>query len=204
MRWLPLERAEVTAVTWNGSGYPARLKEIADQPAVLFCKGTLLARDQQSAEIVGTRNPMIYGNEVTSLLSRGLVETGLTVVSSLALGIDGVAHRTALENNGWTIAVIAGGLDRVYPEEHTGLFRQVQQYGAVVSEQALGVRPGAKSFPRRNRLISGLSIGSVVVEAAEGSWCPSYGLPRPGARPRSVLRTGKYFLSGQRFHQPDD
>ena len=199
-----LERAEVIAVTWNDSGYSARLKEIADLPAVLSYKRALLASDQQSVVIVGTRNPTTYGKEVTSLLSRGLVEAGLTVISGLALGIDGVAHRTALENNGRTIAVMAGGLDRVYPEEHTGLFRQVQQYGAVVSEQALGVRPGAKSFPRRNRLISGLSIGSVVVEAAEGSWCPSYGLPRPGARPRSVLRTGKYFLSGQRFHQPDD
>ena len=90
---------------------------------MLVYKGTLLARDQQSAAIVGARNPTIYGNEVTSLLSRGLVETGLTVVSSLALGIDGVAHRTALENNGRTIAVMAGGQDRVYTKEHTGLFR---------------------------------------------------------------------------------
>jgi len=164
-----LERSEAIAVTWNDSGYPARLKEIADPPAVLFDKGTLLVSDQQSAAIVGTRNPTTYGNEVTSFLSSGLVEAGLTVVSGLALGIDGVAHRTALENNGRTIAVMAGGLDRVYPKEHTGLFRQVQEYGAVVSEQALGVRPDAKSFPRRNRLISGLSIGSVVIEAAEGS-----------------------------------
>ena len=125
MRWLPLGRAEVTAVTWNGSGYPARLKEIADPPAVLSYKGTLLASDQQSVVIVGTRNPMTYGKEVTSLLSRGLVEAGLTVIRGLALGIDGVAHRTALENNGRTIAVMAGSLDRVYPEEHAGLFRLV-------------------------------------------------------------------------------
>ena len=102
------------------------------------------------------------------MLSRGLVEAGLTLVSDLALGIDGVAHRIALENNGRTIAVMAGGLDRVYPKEHTDLFRQVQEYGAVVSGQTLGVRPDAKNFPRRNRLISGLSIGSVVVEPAEG------------------------------------
>ena len=120
-----LERAEVIAVTWNDSGYPARLKEIADPPAVLSYKGTLLASDRQSVVIVGTRNPMTYGKEVTSLLSRGLVEAGLTVISGLALGIDGVAHRTALENNGRTIAVMAGSLDRVYPEEHAGLFRLV-------------------------------------------------------------------------------
>ncbi|MBC8279297.1 MAG: DNA-protecting protein DprA, partial [Chloroflexi bacterium] len=95
-----LERAEVTAVTWNHSGYPARLKEIADPPAVLFYKGTLLASDEQSVAIVGTRNPTTYGKEVTALLSRGLVEAGLTVVSGLALGIDGVAHRTTLDTGG--------------------------------------------------------------------------------------------------------
>jgi DNA processing protein len=103
------------------------------------------------------------------VLSRGLAETGLTVVSGLALGIDGIAHRAALESGGRTIAVLAGGLDNVYPKEHSGLFRQVQEQGAVISEQPLGVRPDSRSFPRRNRLISGVSLGSVVVEAAEGS-----------------------------------
>ena len=102
-------------------------------------------------------------------MSRGLAETGLTVVSGLALGIDGIAHRTALESGGRTIAVLAGGLDSVYPKDHTDLFRQVQEQGAVISEQPLGVRPDSRSFPRRNRLISGVSLGSVVVEAAEGS-----------------------------------
>ena len=98
-----------------------------------------------------------------------MAETGLTVVSGLALGIGGVAHRTALESGGRTIAVMAGGLDSVYPKEHNGLFKQVQEQGAVISEQPLGVRPKARSFPRRNRLISGVSLGSVVIEAAEGS-----------------------------------
>ena len=164
-----LERAEVTAVTWNGPGYPARLKEIADPPAVLYYKGTLLPVDDRSVAIVGTRSPTSYGREAAALLSRGLAETGLTVVSGLALGIDGVAHRAALESGGRTIAVLAGGLDRVYPREHTALFRQVQEQGAVVSEEPLGVRPDRRSFPRRNRLISGVSLGSVVIEAAEGS-----------------------------------
>ena len=91
------------------------------------------------------------------------------MVSGLALGIDGIAHRTALENGGRTIAVLAGGLDSVYPKEHNGLFRQIQDQGAVISEQPLGVRPDSRSFPRRNRLISGVSLCSVVVEAAEGS-----------------------------------
>ena len=164
-----LERAGVTAVTWNDLGYPARLKEIADPPPVLFYKGTLLASDDRSVAIVGTRSPTTYGREAAAVLSRGLVQAGLTVVSGLALGIDGVAHRAALENGGRTIAVMAGGLDGVYPKDHTALCEQVQEQGAVVSEQALGVRPDSRSFPRRNRLISGMSLGSLVIEAAEGS-----------------------------------
>ncbi|MCH8893867.1 MAG: DNA-processing protein DprA [Chloroflexi bacterium] len=164
-----LERAGVTAVTWNHSGYPSRLKEIADPPPVLFYKGTLLPEDDRSVAIVGTRSPTTYGREAAAVLSRGLAQAGITVVSGLALGIDGVAHRAALENGGRTIAVLAGGLDRVYPKDHTVLCGQVQEQGAVVSEQPLGVRPDSRSFPRRNRLISGLSLGSVVVEAAEGS-----------------------------------
>ncbi len=164
-----LERAGVTAVTWNHSGYPARLKEIADPPAVLFYKGTLLAGDDRPVAIVGTRSPTTYGREVAAVLSRGLAQAGLTVVSGLALGIDGVAHGTALENGGRTIAVLAGGLDRVYPRDHARLFEQIQEQGAVVSEQPLGVRPDSRSFPRRNRLISGMSLGSVVIEPAEGS-----------------------------------
>ena len=164
-----LERAGVTAVTWNDSGYPSRLKEIADPPAALFYKGTLLTSDDRSVAIVGTRSPTTYGREAAAVLSRGLAQARLTVVSGLALGVDGVAHRTALESGGRTIAVLAGGLDRVYPRDHTFLFQQIQEQGAVVSEQALGVRPDSRSFPRRNRLISGLSLGSVVIEAAEGS-----------------------------------
>lgn len=164
-----LERAAVIAVTWNHPTYPSRLKEIADPPAVLYYKGTLLPADERSVAIVGTRSPTTYGREAAAMISRGLAELGLTVVSGLALGIDGVAHRTALENGGRTVAVMAGGLDGVYPKDHAGLFRQVQESGAVVSEQPLGVKPDSRSFPRRNRLISGLSLGSVVVEAAEGS-----------------------------------
>ncbi len=139
-----LERAAVTAVTWNEPGYPSLLKEIADPPAVLYYKGTLLPIDDRSVAIVGTRSPTTYGREAAAVLSRGLAETGLAVVSGLALGIDGVAHRTVLENGGRTIAVLAGGLDGVYPKEHIGLFRQVQEQGAVISEQPLGVRPDSR------------------------------------------------------------
>ena len=119
--------------------------------------------------VVGTRNPTSYGREAAAVLSRDLAGNGITVVSGLARGIDGIAHRTVLENDGRTFAVLAGGLDSVYPKEHAGLFQQVQTQGAVISEQPLGVKPDARSFSRRNRLISGLTLGTVVVEAAEGS-----------------------------------
>ena len=164
-----LERAGVSAVHWNSDGYPPRLKEIPDPPPVLYYLGEILPEDEFSVAIVGTRNPTSYGREAASVLSRDLASVGITVVSGLALGIDGVAHRAALECGGRTIAVVAGGLDTVYPREHTGLFRQIQESGAVVSEHRLGIRPDARNFPRRNRLISGLTLGTLVVEAGDGS-----------------------------------
>ena len=119
--------------------------------------------------VVGTRNPTSYGRGAAAVLSRDLAGNGITVVSGLARGIDGIAHRAVLENDSRTFAVLAGGLDSVYPKEHAGLFQQVQTQGAVISEQPLGVKPDARSFLRRNRLITGLTLGTVVVEAAEGS-----------------------------------
>ena len=100
--------------------------------------------------------------------------------------------------------MLARGLDRLYPKDHTALFAQIQEMGAVGSEQPLGVRPDSTIFPRCNRLISGLSVGLVMIEVAEGSGTPSHGLPRPGTRPGGVLRIGEYFLLGQRFQRPDD
>ena len=164
-----LARTGVAVANWNGADYPPRLKQIADPPPVLYYVGEIRPEDESSVAIVGTRNPTAYGREAATLLSRDLASAGITVVSGLALGIDGVAHRAALECGGRTIAVVAGGLDSVYPKEHTGLFRQIQEQGAVVSEHPLGMRPDPRSFPRRNRLISGMTLGTVVVEAAEGS-----------------------------------
>ena len=109
-----------------------------------------MPKDECSVAIVGTRNPTSYGREAAAVLGRDLASAGITVVSGLALGIDGAAHRAALECGGRTIAVVAGGLDSVYPKEHSGLFRQIQSRGAVVSEHRLGVRPDARNFPRRN------------------------------------------------------
>lgn len=164
-----LARAGVSATNWKCADYPPRLKQISDPPPVLYYAGTIEPEDECSVAIVGTRNPTAYGKEAAAVLGRDLGAAGITVVSGLALGIDGVAHRAALESGGRTIAVVAGGLDSVYPKEHAGLFRQIKERGAVVSEHGLGVRPDARNFPRRNRLISGMTLGTVVVEAAEGS-----------------------------------
>jgi DNA processing protein len=164
-----LQQAGVTVAHWNGDNYPSRLKEISDPPPVLYYLGAILPEDEFSIAVVGTRNPTSYGREAASSLSRDLASVGITIVSGLALGIDGVAHRAALECGGRTIAVVAGGLDTVYPKEHTALFWQIREQGAVVSEHGLGVRPDARNFPRRNRLISGMTLGTLVVEAGEGS-----------------------------------
>ena len=119
--------------------------------------------------MVGTRGATAYGREVASSLTAGLAQSGICIISGLAQGIDGIAHRAAIEAGGRTIAVVANGLDMVYPKEHAQFSQQVQEHGAVVSEYPLGVRPDPKSFPRRNRLISGMSLGTLVIEAAEGS-----------------------------------
>ena len=164
-----LARSGVVATNWNLEDYPPRLKQISDPPPVLYYAGTILPGDECSVAIVGTRNPTSYGRDAAAALGSDLASAGITVVSGLALGIDGVAHRAALDAGGRTIAVVAGGLDSVYPKEHSALFRQIQGRGAVVSEHPLGVRPDARNFPRRNRLISGMTLGTLVVEAAEGS-----------------------------------
>ena len=164
-----LVRAGVAATNWNGNDYPPRLKQISDSPPVLYYIGEIEPEDECSVAIVGTRNPTSYGRKAATALSQDLASAGITVVSGLALGIDGVAHRAALECGGRTIAVVAGGLDSVYPKEHAALFRQIQERGAVISERPLGVRPDPRSFPRRNRLISGMTLGTLVVEAPDTS-----------------------------------
>ena len=164
-----LTRAGVKAINWHHPDYPPRLKEIAAAPPVLYLKGTLLPSDERSVAVVGTRGPTSYGREAAAALTTDLARTGITIISGLARGIDGVAHRAALDAGGRTIAVLANGLHMVYPREHEGLAQRVQGQGAVVSEYPLGVRPDPRGFPRRNRLISGMSLGTLVVEAPETS-----------------------------------
>jgi DNA processing protein len=149
--------------------YPARLRTIADPPPLLYVKGEILPADERAVAIVGSRSASEYGLKVARSISRGLVSLGFTVVSGMARGIDGTAHQTALDGGGRTIAVLGCGVDRVYPSEHQALYQRVSRQGAVISEFSLGTRPVAFNFPARNRLISGLSLGVVVVEATEKS-----------------------------------
>ena len=164
-----LEEAGVRAVTWHDPDYPSRLKQIDGLPPVLYVKGALIPDDERAVAVVGTRSPTTYGREAAAALTGDLARCGITIVSGLALGIDGIAHRTALDQGGRTIAVVASGLDIVYPKDHAGLFGRIVEQGAVVSEYPLGTRPDPRNFPRRNRMISGMSLGTLVVEAGEKS-----------------------------------
>ena len=164
-----VQQAGVTAITWHDERYPPRLKEIYDKPPVLYVKGEILPEDERSIAVVGTRRPTAYGREVARQVTSDLAKNGLTIVSGLAKGVDGVAHRAALESGARTIAVLGSGLDVMYPREHAQLAAQIAEGGAVVSEFPLGTRPDSQNFPRRNRIISGMSLGTLVAEAPEGS-----------------------------------
>jgi DNA processing protein len=161
--------AGVTIVPLSDPRYPARLRMIADPPPLLYIKGRLLPVDDKAVAIVGSRSASDYGRRVARDLARGLSSLGFTVVSGMARGIDGVAHESALGAGGRTIAVLGSGVDRAYPSEHDRLYQRIIENGAVISELPIGTRPAAFNFPARNRLISGLSLGVVVVEATEKS-----------------------------------
>jgi len=149
--------------------YPAWLRAIPDPPAVLYCDGLPEPQDRQAVAIVGTRQATSYGLRVTETLARELSLMGFTIVSGLARGIDAAAHRAALAAGGRTIAVLGCGLDIAYPPEHTPLQAEIAGYGAVLTEFAHGTPPRPSHFPQRNRIISGLSLGVVIVEADENS-----------------------------------
>ena len=164
-----VQAAGIGVLTWHDPAYPRLLREIDDLPPVLYVQGELTDDDQRSVTVVGTRKPTSYGKEVAAHLAGDLARAGVTIVSGLARGIDGVAHRAALEAGGRTMGVLGSGLDVPYPPEHAGLMRQIAEQGAVISEYPLGTKPEARHFPRRNRVLSGLSLGTLVVEAPEQS-----------------------------------
>ena len=149
--------------------YPQRLSEIYDPPTILFCQGKLIPADNVAMAIVGTRHATRYGIKIAEQLARGLSMAGVTIVSGLARGIDAAAHRGALESGGRTIAVLGGGHLKLYPPEHADLATQICGQGAVVSESLPESSPKSGSFPRRNRIVTGLSLGVIVVEAADRS-----------------------------------
>jgi len=150
-------------------GYPELLNEIHGAPPVLFTRGEILARDRRALAIVGSRRPTLAGARMAAGLAADLARAGFTIVSGLARGIDTAAHRGALEAGGRSIAVLGSGLDAVYPPENRGLADRIASSGAVVTEFAPDDPPAKWNFPRRNRLISGLAMGAIVVEAGERS-----------------------------------
>lgn len=157
------------AITWEDAGYPKLLREVADPPPVLFVKGALTEADAWAVSIVGTRHATVYGREVTEMLAGELARNNITIVSGLARGIDAIAHQAALKAGGRTVAVLGCGVDVVYPPEHRRLAQQIVENGALVSDYPIGTPPDALNFPPRNRIISGLSLGVVVVEADDRS-----------------------------------
>ena len=160
----------VSLLTWDSEAYPSYLREIDGAPHLVYVHGSLEEIDRWAVAVVGTRRLTSYGRQVTQELVTGLVLNGVTIVSGLARGVDAIAHKTALEHGGRTIAVLGSGPDCIYPPENRSLARQiVNGHGAIITEYGLGVQPEAKNFPPRNRIISGLSLGVIVVEAGERS-----------------------------------
>lgn len=158
-------------LTWDSENYPERLREVDDAPPVLYVLGSIEPQDSWSVAVVGTRRATGYGRAVAQQLSTELAEAGVTIVSGLARGVDTIAHQAALDAGGRTIAVLGSGVDVLYPPENRALAKRIvdEGRGAIISEYPLGTQPDAVNFPPRNRIISGLSLGVLVVEAGDKS-----------------------------------
>jgi len=167
--WENIEKQDIKILTWEDEVYPQRLKEIDQPPPVLYIRGEYLPDDLFAVAIVGTRRVTPYGRQITEELSSFLAANNMTVISGLARGVDAVAHQTTLKAGGRTIAVLGSGVDKIYPPEHRALADQIVERGAIVSDYAPGTPPEASNFPPRNRIISGLSLAIIVVEAGETS-----------------------------------
>ena len=178
-------------LTFWDEEYPALLKKIYDPPLLLFIQGDINILSAQSIAVVGTRVPSQYGSAQTRKIVAGLVSSGLTIISGMARGVDSIAHKAVLESGGKTVAVFGCGLDVTYPPENGKLRKEICETGAVITEFAFGTEPSAQNFPQRNRIIAGLSLGTLVIEAGEKS---------------GALITAKYALDENReaFALPGD
>ncbi|MFQ5752996.1 MAG: DNA-processing protein DprA, partial [bacterium] len=164
-----MKKCGVRFITFWDAEYPRLLKQIYDPPAFLFIKGTLEPTDKDAIGIVGTRRPTAYGKIVTERLTSELAQKGLTIVSGLAYGIDTLAHKQALQSGSRTLAILGSGVDVIYPYENKKLSEKIISNGAIISEFPMGTEPDRNNFPRRNRIICGLSLGVVVIEAGTKS-----------------------------------
>lgn len=164
-----LSKYNVKAIPFLSPDYPDKLKEINDYPPILYIRGKGIIKDDLCIAVVGTRRATIYGRQVTEEIVSDLVRNNITIVSGLASGIDSIAHKVALNEGKPTYAVFACGLDTVYPSDNLKLAKSIMENGAIISEYPLGIKPKADHFPRRNRIMSGLSAGVLVVEAGERS-----------------------------------
>jgi DNA processing protein len=162
-------RAKVEVLTLADPRYPLYLREIFAPPPLIFVGGDLSVLSRHAVAIVGSRSPTVYGKQATTLICRELVERHFTIVSGLARGIDTVAHETALQHGGITIAVLGSGVDVVYPHINASLTNRIRESGVILSEFPMGSAPETFNFPRRNRIISGCSAAVIVVEAGEKS-----------------------------------
>lgn len=164
------QAAGIRLLTWDEPQYPRRLREIYDPPPLLYVKGNIELLNRHLISIVGSRRPTPYGNQMAAKLARDLADRGLVIASGLARGIDSRAHLGALSSlTGATIGVLGCGIDVIYPKENKRIFAEIEQRGAIVSEFAMGTFPAPQNFPIRNRIISGMSVGVVVVEGAQYS-----------------------------------
>jgi DNA processing protein len=164
------QAAGVRLLTWDEPEYPQRLREIYDPPPLLYVRGNVELLNRHLISIVGSRRPTPYGNQMAEKLARDLADRGLVIVSGLARGIDSCAHKGALSSSsGATIGVLGCGIDVIYPKENKKIFAEMEKRGAIISEFAMGTFPGPQNFPIRNRIISGMSVGVVVVEGAQYS-----------------------------------
>jgi DNA processing protein len=167
--WDRIQALGAQVLTWDDDAYPRRLKQIDQPPPVLYVRGSLTPEDEWAVAIVGTRRVTAYGRQVTEEMATVLAQNGVTIVSGLARGVDSISHQAAINTGGRTLAVLGNGVDQIYPPENRRLADQIMLHGALVSDYPLGTQPDGINFPPRNRIISGLSIAVIIVEAGETS-----------------------------------